>query len=145
MQPPEAFYRGLRLYWQGMYWHAHEAWEDVWRSAEEPYRSWMQALIQIAAALIHADRAEWRGVRNLLLRVLRYLRRCPDEIWGVDVRDLERQVQRFLQEVESVRMQRRTRFHWSVKPRIHPGDIRTPRWERVRRSPFDVPIRDDTE
>ncbi len=138
---PEAFRRGLEHYWRGRYWDSHEAWEEVWRAAEEPVRSFMKALIQIDAALIHAGRQEWTGVRHLLERVLRYLGRCPDIVWGIRVPELKDQVRRFLQEVTDVQDGRRPRFRWSVKPRIRPVGLTPPRRERLRRAPTDGPPR----
>ena len=47
----------LRLYDQGwqrfaqrQFWHAHESWEELWRHHQEPARSFLQGLIQLAAA-----------------------------------------------------------------------------------------------
>lgn len=47
----EAFEAGKRLFDDGRYWDAHEAWEERWRIEErEAPRLLLQALIQIAAA-----------------------------------------------------------------------------------------------
>lgn len=48
----EAFAAGKRLYDDGRYWDAHEAWEERWRIAEsDAEKTFLQALIQIAASL----------------------------------------------------------------------------------------------
>jgi predicted metal-dependent hydrolase len=46
----EDFNRGIQLFNAGKFWHAHEAWEQVWRRHHEDSRLFMQGLIQMAAA-----------------------------------------------------------------------------------------------
>jgi SAM-dependent methyltransferase len=47
----EAFDAGARLFDDGRYWDAHEAWEERWRiETREPARLFLQGLIQVAAA-----------------------------------------------------------------------------------------------
>jgi uncharacterized protein len=47
----EAFDAGARLFDDGRYWDAHEAWEERWRiETREGPRLFLQGLIQIAAA-----------------------------------------------------------------------------------------------
>ncbi|MER3501603.1 MAG: hypothetical protein C4295_09070 [Candidatus Fervidibacterota bacterium] len=134
---PPLFLEGVRLYQQGFYWHAHEAWEELWRNSTEPYCSFLKALIQIAAALIHCERNEWQGVRNLLRRVQRYLEQCPDEVWGVDVAALRRQVAAFQAEVEALLTGLKRRFNWRLKPRLCPDGMLPLKRERLRRALSD--------
>lgn len=138
--PPE-FLDGLRLYWRGYYWHAHEAWEELWRKSSEPLRSFLKALIQIAAALIHSGRGDWRGVNNLLTRVQNYLARCPDKLLGIDVPMLRQQMAAFQAETMALLRGRKARFNWRVKPRIVPDGITPPKRERCRRAPHDLPAK----
>lgn len=62
-----------RLFWQGVahfngarYWHAHEAWESLWRSAADDDRDFYQGLIKVAAGLLHLGRRNRRGAMNKL-------------------------------------------------------------------------------
>ncbi len=62
-----------RLFWQGVahfngarYWHAHEAWESLWRSAPDDERDFYQGLIKVAAGLLHLERRNRRGAINKL-------------------------------------------------------------------------------
>ena len=55
-----ALFNGLR------YWHAHEAWERLWRAADEEDRDFYQGLIMVAAGLLHLQRRNARGARNKL-------------------------------------------------------------------------------
>lgn len=137
---PLRFLEGIRLYQRGYYWHAHEAWEEVWRTADDSVRPFLKGLIQIAAALIHAEREEWRGVLNLLSRVQRYLSACPEMVFGVPIREVQEQVAMFQKEAENLLHKRKGHFNWRVKPRINPQGLSAVA-ERLRRSPKDVPQR----
>jgi uncharacterized protein len=53
---------GLVLFNAGDYWHAHEIWEQRWLVSQEPYTSLYQGLIQAAAALVHWQRGNRRGL-----------------------------------------------------------------------------------
>lgn len=105
LETPEGkrlFRKGLELYRRGHYWHAHEAWEDLWRASPEPDRTFLKALIQIAAAMIHTEKGHWRGVRELLERVDRFLAPLPDRMAELDLRDLRAQVRKALQKARAL-------------------------------------------
>jgi hypothetical protein len=67
-----AFLWGLDLYNHGYPWEAHEAWEALWRQAPRPsaVRDLLQALIQCAAAAVHAAAGRPAGQRRLAERAL---------------------------------------------------------------------------
>lgn len=71
--PAEKFEEGCRLFDEGEYFEAHEVWEDLWNEAEGPRRHYLQGLIQVAAALVHAGRENWNGTRKLFGSALLYL------------------------------------------------------------------------
>ncbi|HWQ13332.1 MAG TPA: DUF309 domain-containing protein [Roseiflexaceae bacterium] len=61
----QAFLEGVRLFNEGHYWHAHEEWEACWRAAAEPEATFYKGIIQAAAALVHWQRHNRRGlIRN---------------------------------------------------------------------------------
>lgn len=62
----ELLQRGVALFNGLRYWHAHEAWETLWRAAEEEDRDFYQGLIMVAAGLLHLQRRNVRGARNKL-------------------------------------------------------------------------------
>ena len=64
-----ALFNGVR------YWHAHEAWETLWRAADEEDRDFYQGLIQVAAGLLHLQRRNARGARNKLSEGLAKLKK----------------------------------------------------------------------
>jgi hypothetical protein len=58
------FIAGVRLFNQGHYWHAHEQWEVRWLAAHEPERTFFKGLIQAAAALVHWQKNNPRGLHR---------------------------------------------------------------------------------
>jgi uncharacterized protein len=58
-----ALAHGRELFNAGEFWEAHEAWEPAWLAAREPDRTFFQGLIQAAAALVHWQRHNPRGLR----------------------------------------------------------------------------------
>ncbi|MCS7266070.1 MAG: DUF309 domain-containing protein [Armatimonadetes bacterium] len=138
---PLKFMEGIRLYHSGYYWHAHEAWEEVWRTAKEPYRSFLKGLIQTAAALIQAERVKWKGVLSLLNRVQKYLQICPEKVWGLDLTELKAQIDAFKNEVTKLLGGQKSKFNWKLKPRLSPEGMSLPKRERLKRSKKDLPVR----
>jgi len=138
---PLKFMEGVRLYHSGRYWHAHEAWEEVWRTANEPYRSFLKGLIQVAAALIQSDKGKWNGALNLLKRAQGYLNQCPEKLWGVDLTKLREQVNVFKNEVAKLSQGQKAKFNWKLKPKILPEGMVLPQKERFERSKRDLPAK----
>ena len=77
-----ALFNGLR------YWHAHEAWETLWRAASDEDRDFYQGLIQIAAGLLHLQRRNARGARNKLAEGLAKLAKYEPAHRGIVVNEL---------------------------------------------------------
>jgi hypothetical protein len=82
------FRDGVSLFNGGRYWHAHEAWETLWRAAPDDERDFYQGLIQIAAGLLHLQRRNARGARNKLGEGLARLDRYQPLHHGIDVNEL---------------------------------------------------------
>lgn len=57
------FAAGLALFNAGHFWHAHEAWELLWLRSNGEQRRFIQGLIQVAAALVHWERGNQRGLQ----------------------------------------------------------------------------------
>lgn len=60
----DRYNEGLRLFNAGHYWHAHECWEDCWRNSAEPDATFYKGIIQTAAALVHWQRGNIRGLQR---------------------------------------------------------------------------------
>lgn len=89
-----ALFNGVR------YWHAHEAWETLWRAAPDEDRDFYQGLIQVAAGLLHLQRRNMRGARNKLAEGLAKLRPYEPSHRGVFVNELIGESRRLLDDLE---------------------------------------------
>ena len=97
----ELLHRGVALFNGVRYWHAHEAWETLWRAADEEERDFYQGLIQVAAGLLHLQRRNVRGARNKLAEGLDKLRPYQPAHRGIFVNELIGKCDRMLQEFEA--------------------------------------------
>jgi hypothetical protein len=95
----ELMRRGVALFNGVRYWHAHEAWETLWRAASEEERPFYQGLIQVAAGLLHLQRRNARGARNKLSEGIEKLRPYQPSHRGLLVRELIGKVDRTIDEL----------------------------------------------
>lgn len=104
LDPIEAerlFREGISLFNGVRYWHAHEAWETLWRSAPDDERDFYQGLIQVAAGLLHLQRRNLRGARNKLSEGLDKLAPYRPAHKGVFVNELMGEARRLLNDLEA--------------------------------------------
>jgi uncharacterized protein len=72
---------GVDLYHAGYLWESHEAWEAVYFASQDRiHRSLVQALIQLAAALLQEHKGRARGVEILVDALRTKLRRVIDAV-----------------------------------------------------------------
>jgi hypothetical protein len=76
-----AYLWGADLYNQGYAWEAHEAWEGLWRAAKHDgtQATFLQGLIQCAAARVKASMDDAEAAQRLLARGLARLSRVHAE------------------------------------------------------------------
>lgn len=91
-----ALAEGLRCYRSQQFFEAHEHWESVWLTLEEPEKSFLQALIQVSAAFHHLQLENRRGAISLLSRALKRLDLCSAEFCSLRVAHLRDQVCQWL-------------------------------------------------
>src|SRR6266852_1643093 len=60
-------HEGLRCFNSGAFFEAHEHWESVWLTAQEPEKTFLQGIIQVAASFHHFQRGNCAGTISLLL------------------------------------------------------------------------------
>jgi predicted metal-dependent hydrolase len=77
--------RGLQLIRDGDYFEAHEELEDEWRVAPEPERDFLQGLVHVAVAWLHAERGNRNGCIRQLDKAERRLAAYRPCHRGVDV------------------------------------------------------------
>jgi uncharacterized protein len=92
----EAYLEGIRLFNQGEYWHAHEQWETCWLASAEPESTFYKGIIQAAAALVHWQRGNQRGLRRNWEKGRPKLVALPPSMQGLDLRALIADMDRFV-------------------------------------------------
>jgi predicted metal-dependent hydrolase len=89
--------RGIDLFNRGLYWEAHEAWEEAWTPDRRgPDGGFYKGLIQVAAGCLHYGRRNRRGTVNKWRSGTDYLRPYLPRHHGVDLEPLVGQVDGFL-------------------------------------------------
>ncbi len=88
-----ALAEGLRCYRAEEFFLAHEHWECVWLQAQEPEKTFLQALIQTAAAFHHLRRENRIGAASLLRAALRRLEPHEFSFGGVKVGRLRKELE----------------------------------------------------
>ena len=84
----ERFAAGLKQFNSRLFFDAHETWEEIWLASAEPDKTFLQGIIQIAAAYHHYGRGNLRGTQSLLEAGLRRLGRFAHGHYGIDVESL---------------------------------------------------------
>jgi uncharacterized protein len=103
LDPAEAerlFRKAVALFNGVRYWHAHEAWETLWRAASDDERGFYQGLIQVAAGLLHLQRRNMRGARTKLAEGLEKLSPYQPAHQGIFVNELIGEARRLLDDLE---------------------------------------------
>jgi uncharacterized protein len=84
----EKFERGLRHFNAREFFEAHEVWEEVWLVEAEPEKTFLQGIIQIAAAFHHYRRGNTEGAETLLAAGIVKITRFPADHRGLAILDL---------------------------------------------------------
>jgi len=82
---PREYLEGIRLFHEGEYWQAHEAWEDLWIHEQTDLKLFYQGLIQVAAAFHQHGHEKWAGMDKLLRRGSEKLEQFRPFTQGLDV------------------------------------------------------------
>jgi len=93
----EPLAEGLRCYCNQEFFNAHEHWEGVWLKCAEPEKTFLQALIQIAAAFHHLQRGHPAGTASLLRAALQRLDGFSAAYGGVAVEELRASIRTWLE------------------------------------------------
>ena len=118
----ERYLYGVDLYNFAYYWEAHEAWEGLWKTTgrTDMPGTFLQGLIQVAAALLKREQREATGMQRLSKAGLNRLRRVADArpvYCGVDISEFSARLDEiFLANDAS---------GWPADPRIRLEGIRT--------------------
>jgi hypothetical protein len=91
---------GMRCFERGDFFEAHEHWEEVWLAAQEPEKTFLQALIQVAASFYHLQRGNTVGAVSLLRGALGRLDLYPESFAGIAVASLRMLVPAWIEAIE---------------------------------------------
>jgi predicted metal-dependent hydrolase len=84
------FETGIEQFNRGEFFETHETWEEIWLAAPEPEKTFLQGMIQVAAAFHHYTRGNVRGSRSLLAAGLKKLESFPSVHRGILLDDFRR-------------------------------------------------------
>jgi uncharacterized protein len=93
---------GLACYRSAQFFEAHEHWEIVWLTLQEPEKSFLQSLVQVSAAFHHFNAGNIPGAVSLLRRAFRKLSQCPTVFGGIEVAPLCAEIEEWLEALESL-------------------------------------------
>ncbi len=99
MKPDEAeekFQRGLDQFNHGRFFDAHETWEEIWLPSPEPERTFLQGIIQVAAAFHHCTRGNRAGAQSLLQAGLKKLDPFPETHRGLQLEEFRAAARRWI-------------------------------------------------
>ena len=110
---------GWRLFNEREFWHAHEAWESVWKRRDEESRIFFQGIIQLAAAYhLLVVKKRYRGMIRNFEKAEEKLRLFPDRFLRVDVSRLLNAVDQARKEINRIGEQHLEQFDLDQIPMI---------------------------
>jgi uncharacterized protein len=95
----EKFQRGVLHFNAREFFEAHEVWEEIWLVESEPEKTFLQGIIQIAAAFHHYSRANPDGAESLLAAGIVKLSRFPAHHRGLAIEDLRTAAKRWARSI----------------------------------------------
>ena len=95
----EKFQRGVLHFNAQEFFDAHEVWEEIWLVEDEPERTFLQGIIQIAAAFHHYCRENADGAESLLAAGIVKLSRFPAGYRGLAIEDLRAAAKRWARSI----------------------------------------------
>jgi predicted metal-dependent hydrolase len=92
---------GMAQFNQGLFFECHDTLEDLWTGVRGPARDFFQGLIQVAVGFYHLGNDNRGGAATMLRRGLGRLAKYPDGYGGVELVRLRREVEEWLERVQS--------------------------------------------
>ena len=93
--------RGVAHFNAREFFEAHEVWEELWLAAREPEKTFLQGLIQVAAAFHHHARENARGAKSLLAAGVAKLEGFAEDHRGIALGDFRMEARSWLEEIEA--------------------------------------------
>jgi hypothetical protein len=115
----EDFNREIRLFNEGKFWHAHEAWEQVWRRHPEDSELFIQGLIQMAAAFhLLIDKRRYSGAASKFNRALERLRLFEPNFLNLPVTGFTKPIEGTKDEIQKLENKTVTALSDAITPTI---------------------------
>ena len=96
----ELFEQGVEQFNRVHFFESHESWEEIWLSAPEPDKTFLQGIIQVAAAFHHHRQGNRNGATSLLKQGLRKLQQFPADYRGLKLEEVRARVRAWLAALE---------------------------------------------
>lgn len=96
---PAAYLRGIEQFNAGEFFACHETLEELWQQSAGEQRTFLHALIQVAAALHHYQRGNLKGAASVYARARHKLEKLPPTMMGVSLSQLIHELEAFFSAV----------------------------------------------
>ncbi len=106
--------KGVELFNQGHYWHAHEALEAAWREETGQIRHLYRGILQVGVTYLHIQNGNYDGAMKLYKRHKRWLDPFPAQCRGIDLAQLRQDFERAMAEVRRLGPQGIQEFNLSL-------------------------------
>ena len=92
----QRFTLGVDLFNNDAAWHAHEVWEELWQEGSRKRSAALQALIQLAASMVHWRNKNRHGAYTLLHRCRGNLAQEQGSIFGSQISEIKEKTDKVL-------------------------------------------------
>jgi uncharacterized protein len=117
---PQKAVEGLELFNRGQYWRAHEALEAAWRAETSPIRELYRGVLQAGVVYLHITRHNYAGAMKVYKRSQKWLTLWPETCRGIEIGQLQRDLERAIIEVHTLGPDRIAEFDLSLlKPVVY--------------------------
>jgi predicted metal-dependent hydrolase len=120
----EKFRRGVSHFNAQEFFEAHEVWEEIWLVEAEPEKTFLQGIIQIAAAFHHYCRENPDGTESLLAAGIVKLSRFPVDHRDLTIGELRSSAKQWARDIGNGKRPRRTEFPQLQFNKTHPSRLR---------------------
>ncbi len=96
------FHEGVRLFNEGDWFEAHEAWEDIWHMASGDRKRFYQGLIQCAVTIEHMRRGNPRGVVTVWQSAQEKFKGLDEVYMGVNIPRLLAAIQKLVDPIAAM-------------------------------------------
>lgn len=86
--------KGIELFDQRKYWHAHEALEAAWIAEQGPARHLYKGILQAGVTYLQIERGNFVGMAKMHQRSKKWLGPWPDHCRGLDIGQLRKDLAR---------------------------------------------------